>query len=98
MLPEIKQDVSLKDFSTMRLGGPAKYLCDIVSASQIGPDIDWAEDQGLPHVMIGGGSNIIWSDEGYAGLVMVNKIMGYDIQDNGEQKYLVIGAGQNWTM
>lgn len=96
MLPDIKQNVSLKDYSTMRLGGVARYLCDITSVGQIGAVIDWAEEQSLPFVMIGGGSNVIWKDEGYPGVVMVNNIRGYELQDHGEQQYLVVGSGENW--
>jgi UDP-N-acetylmuramate dehydrogenase len=46
--------------------------------------------------MIGGGSNIVWSDQGYPGLVIVNRIPGYEHQDQGDQQFLIIGAGENW--
>jgi UDP-N-acetylmuramate dehydrogenase len=89
-------DVSLKDYSTMRLGGPAKYLMDITTPSQIGQALDWAQAQNLPVVMIGGGSNIIWPDSGYPGLVLVNKIAGYELQDQGDHGFITVGAGENW--
>lgn len=96
MLPEIQENVSLIDYSTMRLGGSAKYLCNISSPSQVGAVIEWANEKNIPYVMIGGGSNVIWSDSGYPGIIMVNKIMGYDVQDRDDQQYLTIGAGENW--
>jgi UDP-N-acetylmuramate dehydrogenase len=89
-------NVALKDYSTMRLGGSAKYLMDITLSSQIGPAIEWAEAQKLPLVMIGGGSNIVWTDAGFPGLVMVNKISGFEIQDQGEQSFVTIGSGESW--
>jgi UDP-N-acetylmuramate dehydrogenase len=47
--------------------------------------------------MIGGGSNIVWRDEGYPGLVLVNKIMGYEAQPEDELNvYLKVGGGENW--
>lgn len=89
-------NISLKNYSTMRLGGNAAYLMDITAANQIKPAIEWADAQNLPVVMIGGGSNIIWSDAGYKGLVLVNKIPGFEVQHQGEQSFITAGAGEPW--
>lgn len=80
----------------MRLGGTASHLIDITAANQIRKALEWAEAQGLPAIMIGGGSNIIWNDAGYKGLVMVNKIAGYEVQHQGEQSFVTVGAGEPW--
>jgi UDP-N-acetylmuramate dehydrogenase len=93
---EPKTNVSLRDYSTMRLGGNADFLVDITEPSQIPQALEWAEAKGLPAIMIGGGSNIIWSDQGYKGLVMVNKIAGFEVQHQGEQSYVTVGAGEPW--
>jgi UDP-N-acetylmuramate dehydrogenase len=96
MQTKIQENVSLKNYSTMRLGGQARYLCEVTSAHEVGAVIDWAETNSLPVVMVGEGSNVIWSDAGFPGLVIVNKILGYDLQDQGDQQFLIIGAGENW--
>lgn len=80
----------------MRLGGLASYLLDITSANQIPKAIEWAEERNLPVIMIGGGSNIIWNDAGFNGLVLVNKIPGYEVQHQGEQTFITAGAGEPW--
>jgi UDP-N-acetylmuramate dehydrogenase len=80
----------------MRLGGNADYLVDITEPSHIPQALEWAESKGLPSIMIGGGSNIIWSDQGYKGLVMVNKIAGFEVQHQGEQSFVTVGAGEPW--
>lgn len=80
----------------MRLGGNAAYLLDISDANQIGPALEWADAQQLPAIMIGGGSNIVWSDKGYNGLVMVNKIAGFEVQLQGDQTFIIVGAGEPW--
>lgn len=93
----ILENVPLSAYSTMRLGGPARYLCDITDRFDIGQMLAWAEKQQLPVIMIGGGSNIIWGDEGFPGLVMVNKIMGFETQQlDDENLYVTVGAGENW--
>lgn len=96
MLEGLKENVSLKKYSTMRLGGNARYLCEVQDYHDISRIIDWADEKQLPVVMIGGGSNIIWKDEGFPGVVIVNKIPGYEVQDQGEQQFLIIGAGEVW--
>lgn len=89
-------NISLKDYSTMRLGGNAAYLMDITAATQVGPAVQWAEAQGIPVMMIGGGSNIVWRDEGFNGLILVNKIAGYEVRHEGEQSFVIAGAGEPW--
>ena len=47
--------------------------------------------------MIGGGSNIVWRDEGFPGLIMVNKIIRFEEQvEDEENYYITVGAGENW--
>lgn len=93
----IVQNVSLKLHSTMRLGGTAAYMVDITSRNEIPEAIAWAEENKLPVIMIGGGSNIIWRDEGFAGLILVNKILGIEEQIEDEENfYITVGAGENW--
>jgi UDP-N-acetylmuramate dehydrogenase len=93
----IRQDVSLRDYSTMRLGGNAAYLAEVSSAQELIEAVNWADGNKQPVIVIGGGSNIIWRDEGFKGLVIVNKILGFVLQNVTEQDmYVTVGAGENW--
>jgi UDP-N-acetylmuramate dehydrogenase len=93
----ILQKVSLKQHSTMRLGGVAAYLADIHDRQELEEGVRWAEERNLPIMMIGSGSNIVWRDEGFPGLILVNKIMRFEEQQEDEQNYYVtVGAGENW--
>lgn len=89
--------VSLAGYSTMGLGGTAAYLTEVTSRQAVAEAFEWARSRQLPLVMIGGGSNIIWKDEGFEGLVIVNKILGYEIfQEDEANYYLTVGAGEPW--
>lgn len=91
------ENVPLAGYSTMRVGGNARYLMHITHAFDIDKAVAWAEERSLPILMIGGGSNIIWRDEGFEGLILVNKIMGLNINSyDDEVSYVTIGAGENW--
>lgn len=93
----ILENVPLSAYSTMRLGGPAAHLVDITTRAEIGEAYAWAEERNMPTIMIGGGSNIVWGDEGFKGLVMVNKIKRFETFNEDENTcYLTIGAGENW--
>lgn len=93
---KILQQVSLREYSTMRLGGTAAYLANIRDRQELLEALAWAGSRGLPVIMIGGGSNIVWRDEGFSGLVLVNQIKGYESRDEADGLYLTIGAGENW--
>lgn len=92
----IQQNVSLRTHSTMRLGGEAAFLTEVASRIELEEALAWAEERNLPVLMIGGGSNIIWKDEGFAGLIIVNKIMRFEEQLDGQDYYVTIGSGENW--
>jgi UDP-N-acetylmuramate dehydrogenase len=90
-------NVSLSNYSTMRLGGIADYLVDIHSKEDLVRAYDWAQERSLPVIMIGGGSNIYWQDDGFRGLVLVNKILSYEDQLQSDGSHLlIIGAGEPW--
>lgn len=93
----ILENVPLAGYSTMRVGGTARYLTEIQSALQIQEAVDWAEDRQVPILMVGDGSNIIWRDEGFEGLLLVNKVSGFDIKSFDEDTaYVTVGGGENW--
>lgn len=91
------ENVPLSNYSTMRLGGIARYVAEITDRSQIQEAVTWAETNQKPVLMVGGGSNIVWKDEGFDGLLLVNKILGFETQaPDQDNLYATIGAGENW--
>src|SRR2546430_173480 len=94
---KIEQNVSLANYSTMGLGGPAAYLCTVTNRMEILEALSWAQEQRVPAIMIGGGSNIVWQDAGFPGLVVVNNILRYEAFEEDETNvYLTVGAGEVW--
>jgi UDP-N-acetylmuramate dehydrogenase len=94
---QLKENVSLADYSTMRLGGNARYLAEVKDQARLQELVQWAKSYSLPIIMIGRGSNIVWRDEGFNGLVLVNKMMGREVlAEDNHSATLKIGAGENW--
>lgn len=93
----ILHNLALADYSTMHLGGPVAHVAEIHNRQELEAALDWAKEQNLPTLMIGGGSNIIWRDEGFNGLLLINKVFGYqDFAEDETNHYLTIGAGEIW--
>ncbi len=81
----------------MRLGGPAKHLVTVHDKHELASAIDWAEKERLSYKAIGGGSNIVWGDKGFDGLIIVNAIAGFRVQNESKEiSYVTVGAGEDW--
>lgn len=93
----IAENVSLRDYSTMRLGGTAAFATAISNRFELTEALAWAKQRDLPVLMIGGGSNIVWKDAGFAGLLLVNHFLRREVfEEDADNVYLTAGAGENW--
>lgn len=94
---DIHTDIPLKNYTTMKLGGNARFMTDLHSVEDVPAIVARAAEQHLPIYILGGGSNTIIRDEGFAGLVLRNRILGYDIiEDTADHTTIRIGAGEEW--
>lgn len=66
----IEEDVLLAPFTTFRIGGPARYFARARTVQQVRLALRFAQDQALPFCFLGGGSNLLVSDDGFEGLVV----------------------------
>ena len=95
----IQENVSLAGYSTMGLGGQARALTTIEGRMELLEALSWAQSNQLPVMMIGGGSNIVWRDEGFPGLVIVNKLQRYETFEEDETNvYVTAGSGEIWDV
>lgn len=92
----IREDKDLGKLSTMRLGGKAKYFAEVKNRDEIEEAVAWAVEHQAPPLMVGGGSNIFWRDEGFDGLVLHCKITGYEDRAEDDVHYVTVGAGEIW--
>lgn len=68
--PEMGRDVPLAPLTTIRVGGTADALCAARAFRDVVAALAWARGAGLPVAVVGRGSNLIVSDEGFRGLVL----------------------------
>ncbi|MDD5146476.1 MAG: UDP-N-acetylmuramate dehydrogenase [Candidatus Pacebacteria bacterium] len=90
----IRRNVPLKEYTTFKIGGLAKYFLEAKNKEELMAGIQWAKQQGLPFFILGGGSNLLISDEGFDGLVL--RISSDGFQFDGER--LKVEAGANLSL
>jgi len=67
---ELKEKVCLADITTIKCGGDARYYAECNNENDLIEAIDFAKENHLKIQVLGGGSNIIFPDEGFDGLVI----------------------------
>jgi UDP-N-acetylmuramate dehydrogenase len=94
---DIKTNIPLADYLTMKIGGNADYFATVSSLEELQQALSFADTHELPFFVIGGGSNVIDRDEPYHGLIIHNQIKGFGIiADTSQTTTLKLGAGEIW--
>jgi UDP-N-acetylmuramate dehydrogenase len=90
----IRENVLLAPFTTLEIGGAAKYFAEARSEDELLGALSFAERRALPVFVLGGGSNVLVADEGFAGLVLRVALKGVAAAD--EAGSITAGAGEDW--
>lgn len=94
---QIRENVSLKGFTTFKIGGAARYFSVATESADIPDAVAFARKNKIPFVVLGGGSNVLISDEGFPGLVIKMDILGIDFEEGrGSGVEVIVGAGESW--
>jgi UDP-N-acetylmuramate dehydrogenase len=91
-----RKSVPLAPYTTLGLGGPAEELVTCTSIAGLTEAIQYADGKQIPVRVLGGGSNIIVSDEGVRGLVMHMAMRGFTMTRSGDEVLVRAGAGEPW--
>lgn len=94
----IQHDVSLKKLTTMQLGGTAKNVVEVRSRADVAEAVRYANENSMKWYALGGGSNTLAHDGEYDGLIILNKIPGFEILEDqsGDDVVISVGAGEIW--
>jgi len=69
----LQENVLLAPYTSARIGGPADFLVMAKSADELGAAVSHLRDMQLPFVILGGGSNVLVSERGVRGVVILNR-------------------------
>lgn len=96
MTLDIKENYPLKENTTFKIGGPARYFAVASAWRQVADAYSFAKNNNLPVFILGRGSNILVSDSGFPGVVILNAIKGISSRIEGDKVYVTAGAGEDW--
>jgi UDP-N-acetylmuramate dehydrogenase len=88
-----QEHVPLAPFTTLGIGGPARWFARATHVDHLPSASGW---EGESLFVLGGGSNLVVSDEGFSGLVLQIAIGGVKATTHGEDVILTSGAGESW--
>ena len=91
LLDNVREHVVMRDFTSLRVGGVADYFFEASSVDDLVKAVRKAVEINLPYFILGGGSNILFSDYGFPGLVIKNSTSNIAIMR--EKSQVIVDSG-----
>ncbi len=92
---KLREYVRLAPYTTLGLGGPARYFAECATEDDVRAALEHAARLRLPLFVLGGGSNVVFLEEGFPGVVLHVAIGGIAMLD-GATPEITAGAGADW--
>ncbi|MEP7162250.1 MAG: UDP-N-acetylmuramate dehydrogenase [Candidatus Moraniibacteriota bacterium] len=86
----IQRHIPLAPYSTFQIGGPADFFVGVTTAGELTEALEYAKENNFPVFVFSGGSNILFADRGFRGLVV--KLVNKTIHLTGNQIFVDAGA------
>jgi UDP-N-acetylmuramate dehydrogenase len=94
---KINEGEILAPFTTLKVGGPAKFFADVSSVQELKEVLRFVKAENLNLFVLGGGSNVLISDKGFNGIVIKINIEGIEtLEKNDRDCIFRVGAGVVW--
>lgn len=87
----VERHVLLSAYTTFRTGGEADLFVQVKTTAELSRAVALARRTGIPYFILGDGSNLLVSDDGYRGVIIRNRITGLAVQGNA----VTAGAGES---
>ena len=88
----VKENVPLAPYTSARIGGPADIFITVNTVTQLVRTVNLLWKQYMPFTILGGGSNVLVSDKGVRGLVILNRAKGVKFHA-GDLPSVVVESG-----
>jgi UDP-N-acetylmuramate dehydrogenase len=92
----VREHVPLAPFTTLGVGGPARFFVEAHIESDVREAVRFARERDLPLFVLGGGSNLLVADAGFDGVVVKIALLGTDRVDDGNHAIFTLAAGEDW--
>jgi UDP-N-acetylmuramate dehydrogenase len=91
-----EENVSLAPWTTIGIGGPARFFFRAKTVDEIREALAEAKTRELPVFVLGGGSNLLIADSGYDGLVLQIDLRGITVESEDDYAMVKVAAGEPW--
>lgn len=91
----MQQNISLQTLTTLGIGGPADYFLPATTIEDLQRAFSFAKERSIPFFVLGKGSNSLFSDRGFRGLIIHNKI---DFLEHDGAGIFIAGAGCSFSL
>lgn len=91
-----ERNVPLAPFTTIGIGGPARYFAEASDVDRLREALGWAEERAEQVFLLAGGSNLLISDGGFPGLVIRLALRGVTVESVDEFATIRVAAGEPW--
>lgn len=88
---KIEENVPIRNLVTMRIGGPARFVISINKKEDIPKAYKFAAEHSLPVCILGGGANTFAKDQGFNGVILLDKIMGIEQVTKDSLEDIILG-------
>ncbi len=92
----VQENVPLAPYTSARIGGPADLMITVKSADELAEAVTYLRKLGLKFILLGGGSNVLVSDQGVREVVVLNRAKAVRF-DNGDQPKVWAEAGVTFS-
>ena len=95
---DVRANVPLAPYTTLGVGGPARWFVTARTEAEVEAAVTFARGRALPLFVLGGGSNLLVSDAGFAGLVLHIALRGVrtEVEKLDGVVYVTAAAGEDW--
>lgn len=80
---QVRRDVALAPYTSARIGGPADAIVTVNSADELADAVTMLWEADAPYFLLGGGSNVLVSDEGVRGITILNRAKSVRFEAGG---------------
>ncbi len=93
----LQENVPLSGYSTIGLGGTARHFALCRSENEVVQALEFARSRAFHVQVLGGGSNTLFADGGFDGIVVKVALPGISYRDDGEWCVVSAAAGEDWN-
>lgn len=94
---KILENVDIKPYSSFKIGGQFRYFIEVSEKEELIDICKFSEEKQLPIFVLGGGSNVIFSDGVINKVAVKINILGFEYEkEDNHYVEIKVGAGENW--